>query len=1018
MRLWSCLILGLSLTVGGCFVSEEELLAAYDRDNDGYQPPQNGGKDCDNEDKSIHPGAAEVCGDDIDNNCDGVIDDDGDGAIEWYRDEDGDSFGIDAETVSACKRPSGYAETLGDCDDTDPLINPTVTDICDGIDNDCDGQQDEDRPPTEWFFDGDGDGFGAGDPIVACEAPTQTVAVSGDCDDGDAAVRPGQTEVVADGVDQDCDGVDDCYQDADLDGFGGVAVISGADLTCANPGEAATAVDCDDSEFGVNPQAAEIVADAVDQNCDAVDDCWADADGDGFGTPLVQIAGIDLTCGGYGESSNADDCNDGSAAIYLGAPETPGDGVDQDCDLRDDCFEDLDLDGYGSLAVILGQDLTCALSGESANSDDCDDGDPAIRPTAVETAVDGIDQDCDGADDCWEDIDGDGFGSTVRIVGLDMTCLNPGESLTDDDCNPALDSIYPGAPEIPVDGVDQDCDGADHCWLDADGDGHGIPTPIPGLDMTCSNPGESLVTDDCDDGNPAAWPNASEITANGVDEDCDGVDQCFFDEDGDGFGSDKEVPGVDLSCANANESLTGDDCDDLKDVINPGAAEICNDGTDNNCNGVADCAFAGDYDLESVYTVRFSSSTAVDNLTNAVNLGDTNSDGYDDLLVTGQAPIPGFGRGATYLVRGPHSGQVDLANADAIFTGLTPKSSLGYAASQMGDVNGDGNLDFVISAPNMFPGFCCADDYGRVYLFYGPSDATPSVSDAVAEYVGTTFDDGAGASVAFGRDITGDGNNRDLVIGAPHASSGGEVYIMVAPHFGTRSVNVAYATLRGDEFGDRAGIEVVGDVDLDGDGTEDVAVGAYLADGVGVDSGGVFVVRGPIAAGNLDLGAADAIVQGEGSGDLAGAMIARGGDINADGYQDLLVGAQANADLLGLEGAVYVLFGPVESGGLANADAKIMGFEPGGEGVGWHGTATGVGDVDEDGLDDIVVGASGSPAGGNNAGAAAGDAAGTRVNWVGDLNSDGFDDWVVTAMSNDALAINAGSVYLVNGLGF
>jgi hypothetical protein len=277
--------------VSGCFVSDEELSAAYDRDGDGYQPAINGGPDCDNDDANIHPDAPEVCGDGVDNNCDGVIDDDGEGSIVWHRDDDGDGFGVADDTVWACQKPSGYADADTDCDDTDALVNPTVTDVCDDTDNDCDGDIDEDRPPTPWYSDGDDDGFGAGNPFLACEAPAGTVVEDGDCDDGDASVRPGQTEVVADGVDQDCDGVDDCYGDGDGDGFGGLAAVVGADLSCENAGESRVSTDCDDSAGTVFPGAAEGVADGVDQDCDGSDTCWADGDGDGHGTPLLEVVG-------------------------------------------------------------------------------------------------------------------------------------------------------------------------------------------------------------------------------------------------------------------------------------------------------------------------------------------------------------------------------------------------------------------------------------------------------------------------------------------------------------------------------------------------------------------------------------------------------------------------------------------------------------------------------------------------------------------------------------------------------
>lgn len=327
---------------------------------------------------------------------------------------------------------------------------------------------------------------------------------------------------------------------------------------------------------------------------------------------------------------------------------------------------------------MLGADLDCLDDQESYFDGDCDDLDLLIFPGGIEAAADGVDSDCELADDCWEDLDGDGFGSPVQISGLDMTCLNLGESLTPDDCDPALPSIYPGAPEVAADGVDQDCDSADHCWLDGDLDGFGVPTPVPGLDMTCLNSGESLVDTDCDDGNPAAFPLAPEVTANGVDEDCDTFDDCFFDDDGDTYGVALAVVGVDLSCMGANESLTDHDCDDFDPLVNPSAAEICNDGIDNNCNAVADCAYAGDYDVDSVYAARLSSSTPSDYASRAVEVGDVTGDGLDDLVVgaTGEPlHFHGGARGAVYVVGSPWVGDIDLATSTATITGDSPEAS-------------------------------------------------------------------------------------------------------------------------------------------------------------------------------------------------------------------------------------------------------------------------------------------------------------------------------------------------------
>jgi len=643
LRLWIALALICAVGSAGCFVSEDDLLAAYDRDGDGVQPPQNGGKDCDNNDASIHPGAPEVCGDGIDNNCDGVIDDDGEGAFDWFPDGDGDSFGVEDSLISACKRPSGHSDTAGDCDDLDPLINPTVTDVCDGVDNDCDGQEDEDRPPTEWFVDGDDDGFGAGDPIVACEAPSGTVAESGDCEDGDVAVRPGQTEVVADGVDQDCDGVDDCFEDADLDGFGSPTTVAGADLSCSDAGEADNDADCDDLDAMAFPGAPEVVADGVDQDCDAVDTCWADGDGDGFGNVNVEIPGIDLGCMGAGEAVNPDDCNDGFGNIYPGAPETPADGLDQDCDGVDHCYADLDLDGYGGISTVPGIDLTCTGPGEDLAIRDCNDADIQIYPGAVEVVADGRDQNCDGVDSCWSDADGDGQGTVLTVVvGIDLTCTGPGESTNANDCNDGSPAIYLGAPEVVADGVDQDCDNRDDCFVDGDFDSFGDVSTVVGQDLTCSFVGESGVDTDCNDGDGSVYPGAPEVVADGIDQDCDAADHCWLDNDGDGFGTPlSSVAGIDLTCMGSGESPNADDCNDGLASIFLGAPEVTADGVDQDCDLRDDCFVDGDLDGFGVaatttgqdLTCSFAGESAVD----------TDCDDLQILIFPGAVETPGDG---------------------------------------------------------------------------------------------------------------------------------------------------------------------------------------------------------------------------------------------------------------------------------------------------------------------------------------------------------------------------------------
>ncbi len=171
-----------------------------DADGDGFSIADG---DCDDTNAAINPGATEIC-DGIDNNCDGTIDESGD---LFYVDADGDGFGDDnLPQVSGCGLTIGYSTINGDCDDADPLVNPAATEICDGIDNNCDGTIDESG--DLFYVDADGDGFGDDNvPLVpGCGLASNGYStVGGDCDDSNATVYPGAPEVF-DGVDNNCNG--------------------------------------------------------------------------------------------------------------------------------------------------------------------------------------------------------------------------------------------------------------------------------------------------------------------------------------------------------------------------------------------------------------------------------------------------------------------------------------------------------------------------------------------------------------------------------------------------------------------------------------------------------------------------------------------------------------------------------------------------------------------------------------------------------------------------------------------
>ena len=172
-----------------------------DDDVDGYPAIV----DCDDTDPRINPGATERC-DGIDNNCDGVVDDDAMDASLFYRDGDADGFGNSDDALAACSQPTGYVQDNTDCEDMNADVYPGAPEQCDGLDNECDGVLDEDAVDTVPFYrDADADGFGNPDEAVsACNPPSGYVGDKTDCDDTDAQVNPDQIEVCdALGTDED-----------------------------------------------------------------------------------------------------------------------------------------------------------------------------------------------------------------------------------------------------------------------------------------------------------------------------------------------------------------------------------------------------------------------------------------------------------------------------------------------------------------------------------------------------------------------------------------------------------------------------------------------------------------------------------------------------------------------------------------------------------------------------------------------------------------------------------------------
>ena len=626
----------------GCLSSfptppKKQIVDMPSEDYDGDQYSENEG-DLDDNDPTIYPNAPEIC-DGKDNDQNGFVDDDPQYHNEYYTDFDQDGFGDNTTRYTDCTERNSLdilvTTTKNDCDDNNENINPQAFELCDTVDNDCDGETDEDSAVNAlaWYNDADGDGFGIDEslPSRACYQPEGYSNLNTDCDDSKSEINPSALEYCND-IDDDCDGQTDegenntapvdaptWYLDSDNDGYG---FLQASIRVCtAPPNYVSDNNDCNDSDSAFYPDALEY-CNNLDENCNGIIDenaldastFYADQDNDGFGNVGNTIQKCVLPVGFVSDNT---DCNDQNANI---SPESHEycNGIDENCDgeIDEDALDrityyaDQDGDGFGNPNL---SSVFCQLpEGFSANNFDCDDENIEHYPNAVEYC-DEVDNNCDGVVDentaidtntYYQDLDNDGYGLLAIYF---ESCNEPsGYASLSGDCDDGDANQRPEGIEI-CNGEDDDCDGLSDenaqddpenpaiglevFYVDSDGDGHGslesatdVALQIqncPGVGTSEAPEGYAVTADDCDDTNSEIAPSVIE-DCDAIDKNCDGdprlgatdVSRWYVDSDKDGYGN-PDIP-FDSCLAPVGFIAQAGDCDDLDANANPEGTEICN----------------------------------------------------------------------------------------------------------------------------------------------------------------------------------------------------------------------------------------------------------------------------------------------------------------------------------------------------------------------------------------------------------------------------------------------------------